>query len=109
STSGSTTITHFGRILLDIAERMTCLASPAKRWFMAITTENDTPADAPTDIDSMVGNWRLSVLRNEASNGICLRMWFSVIGLPVSRPWKIGFVRWVIAVIVATGLSDAGV
>ena len=57
----------------------------------------------------MVGNWRFSVFRNDASNGICLRMWFSVTGLPVSRPWKIGFLRCVIAVTRATGFSEAGV
>ena len=33
-------------------------------------------------------------------------MWFSVTGLPVSRPWKIGLRRWVIAVMRATGLCD---
>src|SRR3954454_16777142 len=38
SMSGSTTVTHFGRILLDIAERMTCRASPAKRCVIEITT-----------------------------------------------------------------------
>ena len=53
----------------------------------------------------MVGNWRLSARRTEASNGTCLRMWFSVTGLPVSRPWKIGLLRWVIAVMRATGAT----
>ena len=47
---------------------------------------NDTPAEARTETSVTVGNCRCSVLRNEASNGICLRMWFSVIGLPVNRP-----------------------
>ena len=53
----------------------------------------------------MVGNWRFSVLRNDASNGICLRMWFSVTGLPVSSPWKIGFLRCVMAVMRADRLQ----
>ena len=57
----------------------------------------------------MVGNCAFSDVRNDASNGICLRMWFSVTGLPVSRPWKIGCLRCVIAVMVATGFGLAGV
>jgi hypothetical protein len=36
-------------------------------------------------------------------------MWFSVTGLPVSRPWKIGLRRWVIAVMRATGFCDGRV
>src|SRR4051812_14696233 len=38
SISGSTTVTHFGRMLLDIAERITCRASLAKRCVIEITT-----------------------------------------------------------------------
>jgi hypothetical protein len=38
SMSGSTITVHFGRILLDIALRITCRASPAKRGSIAITT-----------------------------------------------------------------------
>ena len=107
--SGSTITVHFGRMLLDMALRMTCRGSPLKRGVIEITTKNDTPADARTDTSLTVGNCALSVRRNEASNGICLRMWFSVTGLPVSRPWKIGFLRCVMAVIFATGLSEGGV
>jgi hypothetical protein len=32
-----------------------------------------------------------------------------VIGFPVSRPWKIGFLRWVMAVMRATGFCDGRV
>ena len=36
--SGSTMMVHFGRMLLAMAARITCRASPAKRGCIEITT-----------------------------------------------------------------------
>jgi hypothetical protein len=62
---------------------MALRASPAYLGRIAMTMEKDTPPDGGMATCSMVGNCLRIRSKKDASNGSCLRMWFSVGGLPV--------------------------